>query len=123
MRASTTLPIEDDTLLEIAKDFAPSLAREVALRWFGQVTLDTFLGFLKASSRYAHLGDYQVETSASRDTLAVHHDLGPKWSLVLSRAIEEAIESISNLSAKLSIEENAFTLSFPPGTLNQDRLA
>ncbi|MEE8198507.1 MAG: hypothetical protein V3R48_02220 [Thermoplasmata archaeon] len=115
--------IEDEKLVEIAKDLSPSLAREVALHWFKQVTLNTFLGFLKASSRYTQLGDYQVERSAARDTLAIHHDLGPKWSLLLSRAIARAIESIANISAKLSIEENTFTLSFPPGTLSEDLLA
>ncbi len=113
--------IEEEKLTEIAEDIAPSLSREVALHFFKRVDFETFFQFLLAIFRYGHLGEYQVETTAEGDTMTVHHDLGPNWSLLLSRSIKQSFKSISNISPQVSIEENTFTLSFPAHTLDRGR--
>ena len=113
--------IEKEKLTEIAEDIAPSLSREVALHFFKRVDFETFFQFLLALFRYGHLGEYQVETTAEGDTLTVHHDLGPNWSLLLSRSIKQSFKAISNISPQVSIEENTFMLAFPAHTLDRGR--
>lgn len=115
--------IEEEKLNEIAEDVAPSLSREVALHFFKRVDFETFLRFILALFRYGHLGEYHVETTEDGDTLTVHHDLGPNWSLLLSRSIQQSLKAISNISPELSMVENTFILSFPAGTLKGIRVA
>ena len=110
--------IEDERLLDLAENFAPSLSREVALHFFKKVNFETYYRLLMGVFRYGHLGEYYVEMGKDGDTLTIHHDLGRKWSLLLSRAIGQSFEAIANLSPEASIEESTFILSFPPGTLN-----
>ncbi|MFQ5919040.1 MAG: hypothetical protein ACE5I4_03205 [Thermoplasmata archaeon] len=115
--------IEEEKLMDIAENFAPSASREVALHWYKQVNFEAFFRFLLAVFRYGRLGEHHIETSAEEDTLTLHHELGPKWSRLLSRSLQTSFESIAKVSPRLSLEENTFTLSFPPGTLNGRRAA
>ena len=110
--------IEEDRLVAIAENFAPSLARDLALHFFKRVDFDTFFRFLLAQLRYGHLAEYQVETGEQADTLTLHHELGRRWSLLLAEGIGHSFESIAKISPESAVEENTFILSFPPGTLN-----
>lgn len=115
--------IEDEKLMDIAENFAPTASREVALHWFKQVNFDAFFRFILAVFRYGRLGEHHVEARPEGDTLTLHHELGRKWSVLLSRSLQTSFESIAKVSPRVSLEENTFTLSFPSGTLNGTRAA
>ncbi len=96
--------------------------REMSLLWFKRVNLDSYLRYLSIQMRYGRLADYEMQTGADGDTISLHHDLGANFSLLLSRGIERTLESIANISPRLSVEENVLSIQFPPGTLERSLL-
>ncbi len=110
--------IETGFDLRIAKRW-----REMSLLWFKRVNLDSYLRYLSLQMRYGRLADYEMQTGADGDTISLHHDLGANFSLLLSRGIEQVLESIPNISPQLSVEENALAIHFPAGTLERSPVA
>ncbi|MEE9164390.1 MAG: hypothetical protein V3U17_06335 [Thermoplasmata archaeon] len=115
--------VDEEKLADLAEGFGPAKAREMVLLWFKRVNPETQLRWLSFQMRYGRLGNYEIETGKDEDTIALHHDLGVKFSLLLSRGIEQVFESIPNISPQLSVEENALAIRFPPGTLERSLVA
>lgn len=115
--------VDEERLIEIAEQFGPAKTREMALLWFKRVNLETYLRYFSVQMRYGRLADYEMQEGADGNTISLHHDLGPKFSLLLSRGIEQVLESIPNISPQLSVEESALTIHFPAGTLERSPVA
>ena len=97
--------------------------REMALLWFKKGDLDSYIRYFAIQMRYGRLADLEVQTDAEGDTISIHHDLGEKFSLLISRAIQQNIGSNSTFSPRLSVEENALAIHLPPGTLAKSLVA
>jgi hypothetical protein len=115
--------VEEEKLIEIAEEFGPAKTREMTLLWFKRVNLETYLRYLSVQMRHGRLADYEMQAGADGDTISLHHGLGAKFSLLLSRGIEQVLASIPNLAPQLSVEENALAIHFPPGTLERSPVA
>ena len=96
--------------------------REMALLWFKRGDLESLIRYFAFQMRYGRMADLEVETSPEGDTISIHHDLGRKFSLLLSRGIEENLGSNTNIKPKLSVEENALAVHLPPGTLAKSQI-
>ncbi len=115
--------LDEKDLVEFAENFGPSASREMALIWFKEVNLETFLRYLSMQSRYGGLQAFEVDGGAKADTITLHHNLGPRYSRLLSRFIKQTLGSLTNISPRLSVEENALAIHFPPGTLAESWVA
>lgn len=104
--------IEDEKLVQIAEELGSRNPKEMTLFWFKRLNLATFLQYLSIYSRYGRIGEYEVEAANGSHTITLHHDLGSKYSLLLSRFLRKALETVANVSPQLSVGENALAIRF-----------
>jgi len=104
--------IEDEKLVEVAEELGARNPKEMALFWFKRLNLEAFFQYLSIYTRYGRIGEYEVESGDGSYIVTLHHDLGRKYSLLLSHFLMQALKTMVGVSAGLSLGENALALRF-----------
>ncbi len=61
----------------------------IASKW-GKITVNTVIEYIHDLSAYANLFEYYEKNENERWTITLMHELGPKWSMFLTKYIGEA---------------------------------
>ena len=104
--------IEDEKLTQIGGELGRRNPKEMTLFWFKRLNLETFLRYLSTYSRYGRIGEYELETRDGTHIISLHHDLGSKYSLLLAQFFKEALKTIANVSADVTVGENTLAIRF-----------
>jgi ethanolamine utilization protein EutP (predicted NTPase) len=80
--------------------------------WFKRLSPDTFLDQLALFCRYAGLARYEIKTDEREHVIVLHHELGKKWSIFLSRIIEQVMKNTIKVIPKFDITEYSVVFRF-----------
>ena len=104
--------LSDEALVAHGKDVGGRNAPEITRFWFGRLNLETFFSFLKVHSKYSGIYQYEVASNGRSHTITFHHELGPRYSVVLTNYFDQAIRNIVGVAPKVETGENQCTVSF-----------
>jgi len=93
---------------QVGQESAPDFVRF----WFGRLDLGTFLSFLKLFSKYSGVFQYEVETQGRSHAITFHHELGPRYNVVLANYLDQAIRKIVGAAPKIEVGNNSLVVSF-----------
>lgn len=93
---------------QVGQESAPDFVRF----WFGKLDLGTFLSFLKLFSKYSGAFHYETAVSGHTYTITIHHELGPKYNVVLANYMDQAIRKIVGAAPRLEVGSNSLNVSF-----------
>lgn len=102
---------DDETLNRIGRTVLAVMWKEMASFWLHDSSGDGILDFL---SRHRQLPYVQTEIKKEgRDyTIVFHHDLGPKWSIVLHSALDEFVRKSFHAQPTVSVGDTVVTAQF-----------
>lgn len=86
--------LDDEALERIGRDVIPDVWREKAEFWFQDSSAERVLDFLSLESRHLPYLQIEVRKRGSSRTIVFHHDLCPKWSVVMRCALNEVVRRI-----------------------------
>jgi hypothetical protein len=104
--------LSDEALVAHGRDVGGRNAPEITRFWFGKLNLETFFSFLAVHSKYAGIYHYELSSNSRNHTITLHHELGPRYSVVLANYFDQAIRNIVGVAPKISTGDNSCTLSF-----------
>lgn len=110
----------DESQLTKAAVEAGSQLREYLLFSFGKANASTLVEALSFAGKYAGLGGIELKSVGSRHRLIIHHNLGRKHSLYLSRLLETAIALVVGSRPDSEIGDELVMMEFD-GTLAQEQ--
>ena len=102
----------DEMLLAHGRDVGARSATEITRFWFGKLNLETFLSFIALQSRYAGIYHYELSIKGRTYTVTFHHELGPRYNVVLANYFDQAIRNIVGVSPKIEKGINTIVVSF-----------
>jgi hypothetical protein len=104
--------LTDEALVAHGRDVGGKNAPEITRFWFGKLNLETFFSFLAVHSKYSGIYHYELVTNGRSHTITFHHELGPRYSIVLANYFDQAIKNIVGVVPKIGIGDNSCTVSF-----------
>jgi hypothetical protein len=104
--------IDDEKISQVAEGFGSRHAEEYRMFWFKRLSPDTFLDQLALFCRYAGLARYEIKTDEREYVIVLHHELGKKWSIFLSRIIEQVMKNTIKVIPKFDITEYSVVFRF-----------
>ncbi|MDA4114422.1 MAG: hypothetical protein OK474_10285 [Thaumarchaeota archaeon] len=104
--------LTDEALVTHGRDAGGRNAPEITRFWFGKLNIETFFSFLTVHSKYSGIYHYELISSGRTRTIVFHHELGPRYSIVLANYFDQAIKKIVGVAPKVEIGDSSCTLSF-----------
>jgi hypothetical protein len=108
--------LSDETLVVHGKEVGSKNAPDITRFWFGKLNLETFFSFLALFSKYGAAFHYERQSSGRTHTVTFHHELGPRYNVVLVNYIDQAIRNIVGVAPRFETGNNSFIAIFeePP---------
>ena len=105
--------LDDEKVKEIGKQIGSRHLQEFMMLWFKKVSLNSFFDGLTLFSRYSGMTKYDMDAIDGREyVVAMHHDLGRKWSVFMQSILEEGMRRTLNIVPKVDITESSVVLKF-----------
>jgi hypothetical protein len=104
--------VQDESLEHLAEARGSKDIKEAMLFWFKEVNVENLLRFLSHRCRYAGYGEFEYQEKQGRCTFAIHHELGPKWSLFLKQYLDAALRKTFHIRAEFETTESSVSASF-----------
>ncbi len=104
--------LSDEALVAHGKDVGARSAPEITRFWFGKLNLETFLSFIALQSKYSGIYHYEVAARGRSYSITFHHELGPRYNVVLVNYFDQAIRNIVGVAPRIERGENTFVVSF-----------
>jgi hypothetical protein len=104
--------LTDEDLVIHGKEAGGKNAPDIVRFWFGKLDLGSFLSFLALHSRYSGLYHYEHSSQGRTHVITFHHELGPRYGVVLTNYFDQAIRQIVGVNPKVESGENSFIISF-----------
>ena len=104
--------LSDEQAVAHGKDVGDVNAPEITRFWFGKLNLQTFLSLITLYSKYSGIYDYQHASSGRAHTITFHHELGPRYSLVLANYMDQAIRKIVGVRPRFEVGYDSCVVSF-----------
>jgi hypothetical protein len=102
----------DDALVLHGKVMGSSNAPDITRYWFGKLNLGTFYLFLDLFSKYSGLFHFERQSSGRIHSINFHHELGPRYNVVLVNYVDQAIRNIVGVIPKFESGNNSFNATF-----------
>jgi hypothetical protein len=80
--------------------------------WFKRKSPETFLDGLSLFCRYAGFAKYEIQTDGRDYIVALHHELGRKWSIFLSHITVQGMKSTVQVIPKFDMTEHSVVFRF-----------
>ena len=104
--------LSDEALVVHGREVGGKNAPEITRFWFGKLNLETFFSFLTVHSKYSGLYHYEISSHGRTHFITFHHELGPRYNVVLMHYFDQAIRKIVGVAPKLENGNTSFVLSF-----------
>jgi hypothetical protein len=106
--------VEDDKLIEVAKEIGSLIPKQFLLFWFKRADLETFLKYLSLVCNYNGFGKHEVDIDDSRTnyTITIIHSMGHKWSNFLKIWLEQGMNTITSIIPKVDVSKNTVVARF-----------
>lgn len=102
--------LDDEKVKEIGQQ---RHLQEFLMLWFKKITIDSFFDGLTLFCRYGGIAKYDMDTTDGREyVVAMHHDLGRKWSKFMQYILEEGMKRTLNIIPKIDITESSIVFRF-----------
>jgi len=108
--------LDDETLIRIGRKALPEMWKEMAEFWFQDSSADKILDIWSVRSRHLPYVQTEVKKQGNTYSIVFHHDLGPKWSIVIRSALDEMVRKSFLAQPTLTMGESIVTAQFsePP---------
>jgi hypothetical protein len=104
--------LDDESLDRIGRTVLPGMWKEMASFWFQDSSVDKILDLLSVRSRLLPYVQTEVKKEGRQCTIVTHHDLGPKWSVVLHGAFDELVRKLFHSQPTISVGDTVVTVEF-----------
>lgn len=109
--------LDNEKVKEIGQQIGSRHLQEFLMLWFKKISIDSFFDGLTLFCRYSGMAKYDMDTTDGREyVVAMHHDLGRKWSIFMQSILEEGMKKTLNIMPKIDITESTIVFGFinPP---------
>jgi hypothetical protein len=108
--------VDEKKLEEKARIIGAKVPREASMFWFKKTNVETFLSYLQNTCKYGGQAECEHQVSAGDYTIALRHELGPKWSQWLRFMIDEALRNLFGIVAQFETTDSEVIVRFyaPP---------
>jgi len=104
--------LDDETLARIGREVLPSVWKEIAEYWSGDSSPDGILNRLTERSKFTPHFRTRITREEGAYTIVMHHDFGPKWSIVTKNALQEFVKRSFHVEPRISVGESIVTSHF-----------
>ena len=104
--------MDDETLARIGREVMPSVWKEIAEYWSGDSSPDGILNRLTERSKFTPHFRTRITREEDAYTIVMHHDFGPKWSIVTRNALQEFVRKSFHVEPRISVGESVITARF-----------
>ncbi len=103
----------EETMLRNVDEESPKAVKAFSLYWFKEFNVDSFLRILALNSKYGRHYDCQISNDGKRTRISIHHELGKKWSNMLSKQFGGTLKMLGIIPQFDSITEESVVFGFP----------
>ena len=105
--------MDEQKIKELAEEVGfQTSPRTLNVIWFKKMTLDGFLDGLSLFCRYGGIAKCEIETSGGECIIALHNEVGKKWSIFLGCLMSQGMKSTLNIIPKFDVTENSVAFRF-----------
>jgi hypothetical protein len=105
--------LDDEKVKEIGQQVGSRHLQEYMMLWYKKISIDSFFDGLTLFCRYSGIGKYDMDTTDGREyVVAMHHDLGRKWSIFIRYILEEGMKRTLNIMPKFDLTESSIVFRF-----------
>jgi hypothetical protein len=104
--------MDNGSLDRVGRTVVPAMWKEMASFWFGDSSENKILDLLSMRSRHLPYIQTEVKKEGRVYTIVSHHDLGPKWSIVLHGALDEMIRKSFHVQPTITMGDTVVTAEF-----------
>ncbi len=105
--------LDDESIDEIGRKILPSMWKDMAEFWFGGTSLASILEVFKLTTRHVSNFQSDVKSDASGYAIVLHHDLGPKMSMLYRSGLDELLRSEFHVQPSFTLGETTLQVHFP----------
>jgi len=103
---------DDESLDRLGRAVLAPMWKEMASFWFQDSSENRILDFLSLRSRHLPYVQTEVNREGRKCTIVTHHDLGPKWGVVLHSAFDELVRKSFHAQPTISVGDTVVTVEF-----------
>jgi hypothetical protein len=104
--------LNDEALVVHGREVGGKSAPDITRFWFGKLDLESFLSFIAIHSKYSGIYQYEIKSQDRSHTITFHHELGPRYNIVLSNYFDQAIRNIVGAVPRIETGNSSFVISF-----------
>ena len=103
---------DDESLNHLGRTILAPMWKEMASFWFRDSSEERILDLLSMRSRHLPYVQTEVRKEGRKCTIVTHHDLGPKWSIVLRGAFDELVRKSFHALPTISVGDTVLAVEF-----------
>lgn len=105
--------LEDAKIREIGQMIGSKHLQKFMIIWHKEISMDSFFKSLGLFCRYGGMAKQDTQTKDGKNyVIAIHHDLGKKWSKCMQYVIEEGMKSTFNIIPRIEITDSTVMFRF-----------
>jgi len=104
--------LDDKTLARIGREIVPASYEEMAEFWFQDASPEKILDVVAMRFKFDALMRAKISKEGDTYTVILHHDLGPKWSIVAESAARELTKRFFHVEPRITRGESVVTGRF-----------
>jgi hypothetical protein len=108
---------DDETLARIGRE-SFAVRKEMAEFFFQDSSPKGILNFLTARSRFNPKDQTKITQEEDKYVIVMHHDFGPRWSIVVKNGLEEFVKQSFHVEPRISQGESVVTARFKVDSRN-----
>lgn len=102
--------VPDDKLAELARNWGKTTPKTMIESKHGKMTLNGLIDFIHDASAYGNAFEYSEKNENDHLTITLTHELGRKWSVILTHYFEQAMAG-TGVKANFSTGNNHVAIS------------
>jgi len=103
---------DEASLDRIGRTVVAPMWKEMASFWFQNSSEESILDLLSMRSRHLPFVQSEVKRDGRRLTIVTHHELGPKWSIVMRGAFDELVRTSFRAQPTIGAGDTIVTVEF-----------
>jgi hypothetical protein len=103
---------DDEMLARIGREVGLPLWKEMAEFWTQDSSPNGMLAFQAERARFDPDFQTRVTRKEGAITITIHHDYGPKWSVMVKSAVRELVKQFFHVEPKVTAGESVVTARF-----------